>query len=247
MGKDVTEVRRPYRKLAPDTVGSEARTPTSRRGIAHKAKADQQPRLRDLYGCVNVELLLACWGDLHKDAASGVDGVTWQRYAEHLPAKVEALVERLQQKRYRAQLSRRRDSPKDNGQERPVGLPVIEDTLLPAACARLLTAIYAQEVRGCSEGYRPGRGAGDAVRDVSLDLPYGRDGSVVEADIPGFCDHMDHNWLLEMRRVRIDDRAFLGLIRKGLKAGMLETEGRVLHPDPGTPQGGVVSPVLANV
>ena len=97
-----------------------------------------------------------------------------------------------------------------------------------------------------SDGDRPGRGAGDAVRDLTCDRPYGRYGSVVEADIQGFFDHMDHDWRLKMLRLRIDDRAFLGLIRKWLKAGMLETDGRVIHPDTGTPQGGVVSPVFAN-
>ncbi|MGH8067288.1 MAG: reverse transcriptase domain-containing protein [Candidatus Entotheonellia bacterium] len=247
MGKDWTEGRSPHRKRAPDTVGSEARKPTSRRGIADKANADQRHRCRNLYGCLNVELLLDGWSDLNKDAASGVDGVTWQAYAENLQANVAALVERLQQKRYRAKLIRRRDSPKGNGQERPLGIPVIEDQLLQAACARILQAIYAQEVLGCSYGYRPGRGAGEAVRDLTFDRQYGRYGYVVEADIQGFFDHMDHDWLLEMLRLRIDDRAFLSLIRKGLKAGSLETDGRVVHPDTGTPQGGGVSPVLANV
>ena len=107
-GKDVTEGRRLHRTRAPDTVGPEARQPTSLQGIADKAKADKQHRFRDLYGCLNVELLLDCWGDLNKDAASGVDGVTWQAYGGNLQANVEALVERLKQKRYRAKLIRRR-------------------------------------------------------------------------------------------------------------------------------------------
>ena len=115
----MTEGRSRHRTLAPDTVGSEARQPTSRRGIADKAKADKQHRFRDLYGCLNVQLLLDSWGDLNKDAASGVDGVPWHAYAEHLQAHVEALVERLKQKRYRAKLIRRRYIPKENGQERP--------------------------------------------------------------------------------------------------------------------------------
>jgi retron-type reverse transcriptase len=102
-------------------------------------------------------------------------------------------------------------------------------------------------VPGCSDGYRPGRGAGEAVHDLTLDLPYGRSGSVGEADIQGFFDHMDHGWRLERRRWRMDDRALLGLIRKWRKAGMLETEGRVRHPDTGTLQGGVVSLAFANV
>jgi RNA-directed DNA polymerase len=246
-GKDVTEGRSPHRTRAPDTVGSDTRQPTSLRGIADKAKADTRHRLRDLYRCLNVERLLDCWGELNKDAASGVDGVTWPTSAEHLQANVEALVERLKQKRYRAKLIRRHYIPKGNGQERPLGIPVIEDKLLQAACARILNAIYEQEFLGCSDGYRPGRGAGDAVRDLTFDLPYGRYGYVVEADIQGFFDHMDHDWVLEMPRLRIDDRAFLGLIQKWLKAGILETDGRVIHLDTGTPQGGVISPVLANV
>ena len=123
---------------------------------------------------------------------------------------------------------------------------MIEDKLLQAACASILHAIDAQAVLACREGYRPGRGAGEAVRDLPCDRQYGRYGDVVEADIQGFFDHRDPDGWLEMRRLRVDERAFLGLLRKWLQAGLLETEGRVLHPDTGTPQGGVRSPVLAN-
>src|SRR5215510_3500040 len=130
MGKAVTEGRSPHRTLAPDTVGPEARKPTSRRGIAAKANADKRHRFRDLYRCLTVELLLDCWDDLNKDAASGVDGMTWPMYADNLQTNVEALVERLTRKRYRAKLSRRHDMPKGNGQERPLGLPVSADKLL---------------------------------------------------------------------------------------------------------------------
>lgn len=111
----------------------------------------------------------------------------------------------------------------------------------------MLTALYEPQVLASRYGYRPARGAADAVRDLTFDLPYGCDGSVVEAAIRGFFDHMDHDGLLAMLRLRIDDRAFLGLIRTWLKAGILETDGRVIHPDTGVPQGGVVSPVLATV
>lgn len=115
----MTEGRRPPRTLAPDPVGSEARKPTSRRGRADQANADQHHRLRDVYGGLKVQRLLDCWGDLNTDAASGVDGVTWQEYGENLQAKVEALGERLKQQRYRAKLLRRRAIPQGNGQERP--------------------------------------------------------------------------------------------------------------------------------
>jgi RNA-directed DNA polymerase len=99
----------------------------------------------------------------------------------------------------------------------------------------------------CSYGYRPGRGALDAVRDLTFDLQYGSYGYLVEADVKGFFDQLDHTRLLTMLRERIDDRAFLRLIRKWLKAGVLETDGRVVHPETGSPQGGCISPVLANV
>lgn len=99
----------------------------------------------------------------------------------------------------------------------------------------------------CSYGYRPGRGPLDAVCELTFALQYGCYGYVVEADIKGFFDHLDHNWLVKMLSLRIDDRAFLRLIRKWLKAGILERNGQVIHPESGTPQGGVISPVLANV
>ena len=120
---------------------------------------------------------------------------------------------------------------------------MIEDQRLQAAGASLLQALYAQEVRGCRDGDRPERGAGEAVRDLTVARPYGRYGEVVEADIQGCFDPMAPDGLLTRRRVRLADRALLGLLRTWLKAGSLETDGRVLPPDTGVPPGGVVSPV----
>jgi group II intron reverse transcriptase/maturase len=231
----------------PDTVGSENHQRTSLGGIANKAKGDKRHRFRDLYRCLDAQLLLDSWGDLNKKAASGVDGVSARAYAENLEANVEALVERLKSKRYRAKLVRRQYIPKENGKERPLGIPAIEDKLLQAACAKLLNAIYEQDFVAGSYGYRPGRGAKAAVQDLTFELQFGRYGYVVEADVKGFFDHLDHDWLLKMLSLRIDDQAFLRLIRKWLKAGVLEPGGEVLHPKTGTPQGGVISPVLANV
>jgi RNA-directed DNA polymerase len=243
----LTEVRSSQRKLAPDSAGSDKSKQTSLRGIAEKAKADKQYRFRDIYRCLNVEFLMNCYGALNKDAASGVDGMTWQKYAENLHANVEALVERLKSKRYRAKLVRRHYIPKEDGKERALGIPVIEDKLLQAACARILAAIYEQDFLAFSYGYRPERSAKDAVYDLTFYLQFGRHRYVVEADIRGFFDHMDHDWLLKMLCQRIDDRAFLTLILKWLKAGILETDGSVINPDTGSPQGGSVSPVLANI
>ena len=230
----------------PDTVGSDQREPTSLRAIANKAKADKHHRFGDLYRCLNAELLMQCWGGLNKAAASGVDGVTAAAYADNLHANIEALAERLKSKRYRAKLVRRHYILKENGKQRPLGIPALEDKLVQAASARLMTAIYEQDFLDSSYGYRPERGAEDAVEDLTFDLQYGSYGYLVEADVQGFFDHLDHDKLLAMLSLRIDDRAFVGLIRKWLKAGILEPEGHVVHPDTGSPQGGIVSPVVAS-
>jgi RNA-directed DNA polymerase len=247
MGKDWTEVRSSHRPLVPDIVGSEQHEPTFLRAIANKAKADKRHRFRDLYRCLDAELLLHCWGEINKAAASGVDEVTALEYAADLHANIEELVQRLRTKRYRAKLVRRHYILKDNGKQRPLGIPALEDKLVQSAAAKLLMAIYEQEFLGSSYGYRPGRGARDAVQDLTFELQYGCYGYVVEADVQGFFDHLSHDKILEMLRLRIDDRAFVNLIRKWLKAGILEPDGHVVHPDTGTPQGGSVSPVLANV
>jgi len=231
----------------PDTVGSEQHKPTSLRGIAEKAKADKQHHFRDLYRELNAGFLLSCWRDLNKNAASGVDKVTADEYAANLHDNIQKRAERLKGKKYRTKLVRRCWIPKENGKERPLGIPALEDKLVQLACAKLLTAIYEQDFLESSYGYRPGRSAKHAVQDLTFDLQYGSYGYIVEADIKGFFDHMDHDWLLKMLSLRIDDRAFLNLIRKWLKAGILETDGTITNPNTGTPQGGIVSPVLANV
>jgi group II intron reverse transcriptase/maturase len=246
MGKDMTEVRSPHRTLLPDTVGSDHQKPTSLQGLANKAKTDKQHRFRDLYGGLDADRLLACWRDLNKQAARGVDGLTAQAYEANLQANITALVQRLQTHRYRAKLVRRCYIPKENGSERPLGMPALEDKLVQLACAKLVLAIDEQDFLACSYGYRPGRGAVEAVRDLTFALQYGTYGYLVEAEVKGFFDQLDHTRLLTMLRERIADRAFLRLIRKGLKAGMLETDGHVVHPETGSPQGGCISPVLAN-
>ncbi|HEY90630.1 MAG TPA: group II intron reverse transcriptase/maturase [Dehalococcoidia bacterium] len=225
----------------------EERKQTSLRGIANKAKVEKGHRFRDLYGCLNAEFLMDCWQNLNQKAASGIDGISASAYAENLQSNIEALAGRLKSKKYRAKLIRRRYIPKGDGKERPLGIPVIEDKLVQQACAKLLSAIYEQDFLDCSYGYRPAHGALEAVHELTFDLQYGKYGHVVEADIKGFFDNMDHDKLLEMLSRRIDDKAFLNLIRKWLKAGVLESDGRVIHPETGTPQGGVISPILANV
>jgi RNA-directed DNA polymerase len=247
MGKDLTEVRSPQRKLVPDKVGLDQYEPTSLRGIAIKAKACAKHRFQDLYRYLNARFLMHCWKDLNKDAASGVDKVTAEAYEENLDANIQNLAKRLKDKRYRAKLVRRCYIPKDDGKERPLGIPALEDRLVQTACARILSSIFESDFVDTSYGYRLNRSAKEAIEDLQFNLQFGKYGYVVEADIKGFFDNIEHKWLLCMLRERIDDRAFLNLIDKWLKAGILDTDGKVLHPDTGTPQGGTVSPVLANV
>jgi group II intron reverse transcriptase/maturase len=176
-----------------------------------------------------------------------VDGVTFQAYEKNLEANLDDLVGRLKRKAYRARLVRRKYIPKGPGKFRPLGIPVLEDKLLQVAVTQILLAIYEVDFLPCSYGYRPGVGAQDAIKALTDELQFGGHHFVVEADIKGFFDHLRWEWLERMLEQRIADGAFLNLIRKWLRAGILEEDGRVIHPQTGTPQGGVVSPVLANI
>jgi RNA-directed DNA polymerase len=217
------------------------------RSIADKAQRDRNHRFGDLYRHLNQEGLRACFQLLRKEAACGVDGVTYQEYEKNLEGNLAKLVERLKQKSYHARLVRRKYISKGQGKRRPLGILVLEDKLLQWAVAQILMAIYEADFLQCSYGYRPGTGAQVAIRELTDELHWGRHNFVVEADIQGFFDHIQHDKLLEMLAGRVQDGALLRLIRKWLKAGILEEDGQVLHPEMGTPQGGVVSPVLANV
>ena len=221
--------------------------PTFLRAIADKAQKGPNHRFGDLYRHLNEQSLRASFYLLRKDAACGVDGVTFQEYEQNLEANLAKLVERLKRKSYRARLVRRKYIPKGNGKLRPLGIPALEDKLLQCAVTQILLAIYEADFLPSSYGYRLGRGPHNAIRELTDELHWGKHHFVVEADIKGFFDHLQHEKLLEMLERRIADGALLRLIRKWLKAGILEEDGRVIHPELGTPQGGVISPVLANV
>ena len=217
------------------------------RAIAEKAFKDKHHRFGDLYRWLNQDVLRVCFFRLRKDAASGVDGVTFEQYEKNLEGNLADLVGRLKRKAYRARLVRRKYIPKGNGKLRPLGIPVLEDKLLQMAATQILLAIYEVDFLPCSYGYRPGIGAHDAIKALSAELQFGGHNFVVEADIKGFFDNLRWEWLERMLEQRINDGAFLNLIRKWLRAGILEEDGRVIHPQTGTPQGGVVSPALANI
>ena len=220
---------------------------TSLLGIAKKARSEKRYRFRNLYRELNEEMLRDSWRLLRKDAALGVDRVSAAEYEANLEGNIHQLVERLKRKSYRARLVRRQYISKGDGGMRPLGIPALEDKLLQLAVKRLLEAIYEQDFLTCSYGYRPRVGALEAVDQLTVKLQFGGYHHVVEADIKGFFDNLSHEWLMRMLGERIDDQAILRLIKKWLKAGVLDTDGKVLRPEGGTPQGGIISPILANV
>lgn len=176
-----------------------------------------------------------------------MDGSSAREYEEHLDEHLADLVARLKSQRYRAQPVKRVYIPKDSGGQRPVGIPASADKVVPMAVKGILAAIYEQDFLRCSYGYRPGKGAHAAVDKLTVKLQFRHYNYVIEADIQAYFENLDHEWLCRMLEQRIADRPFIRLIRKWLKAGLLDTDRQVLHPHTGTPQGGIVSPVLANV
>lgn len=216
--------------------------------LRQKAAAEPKYRFRSLYRMIDLPMLYECFHQLRRGAAPGVDGLDVAEFGERLNERLADLLERLRDQTYRAQLVRRRYIPKPGStKQRPLGIPVVEDKLVQMAAGRILEAIYEADFLDSSMGYRSGRAARAATQQLQHVLFHGRIGWIVEADIEGFFDHLDHDWLIKMLEQRVNDRCFLRLIRKWLKAGILEVDGRVLHPVTGTPQGGIVSPILANI
>jgi group II intron reverse transcriptase/maturase len=220
---------------------------TSLRGIANKARSDKHHRFRNLFGLLNEEGLLSCWQSINKQAASGVDRVAARDYARDLVVNVRGLVERVKRGLYRAKLVRRCHIPKEGSKTRPLAIPATEDKLLQTAAARILGAIFEQDFLPCSWAYRPGRGVREAVRTLTQELQFGCYGYVVDLDVRDFFGQINHDWMLRMLEERVDDEPFERLIRKWLKAGVLEEDGEVRHPETGCPQGGSISPILANI
>jgi RNA-directed DNA polymerase len=219
---------------------------TSLREIANQAKTDKRRRFTNLSQMLTEEYLKENFKILNKKAATGVDGVTHLKYAEDLDKNIKELQQRVKEGKYRARFVRRKNITKANGKLRPLGIPTLEDKLLQTAVARILGAIYEEDFTTASYAYRQGRGPKEAIQDLTGQLS-GKYSYVVEADIKGFFDHLGHDWLLKMLNLRIGDGTIKRLIKRWLKAGVIEEDGQVFKPIEGTPQGGVISPILANV
>ena len=216
--------------------------------LTEKARADRTLRFTALAHHMTVEYLAETWHHLNRRGAAGVDRVTVAAYAAALPQRLLDLQHRLRQHTYRAPAVRRVYIPKPGQphKQRPLGIPTIEDRLVQAGVARMLSAIYEADFRPTSYGFRPGRGAHAALRTIRNTIMTRPIRWVYEADIRGFFDHLDHAWRLRMLRLRIGDPWILRLVAKWLRAGVWDN-GQLTVPEAGSPQGGPVSPILANV
>ncbi len=215
--------------------------------IAAKARKDRKFKFTSLYHLMNEELLLECFRRLSADKAAGIDEVTKNEYAENLEANIRDLVGRLHRMAYRPQPVRRVYIPKPGSDKlRPLGIPSLEDKLVQSALARILGAIYEEEFIEGSYGFRPGRSCHDALRALSQAVEWEGTNYIAEADIKGFFDNVDHDWLTRMLEHRIADKRVLRMVRRFLKSGVMEA-GEMRASEEGVPQGGSISPVLANV
>jgi RNA-directed DNA polymerase len=205
-----------------------------------------QEKLTALLHHIDVEVLRASFFQLKKSAAPGIDEVSWNEYAENLEANLADLHRRVHTGAYRALPSRRRYIPKADGRQRPLGIAALQDKIVQAAVVAILTPIYEAEFLGFSYGFRPGRNQHQALDALAFGIVKRRVNWVLDADIRAFFDTVNQEWLIRFVERRIGDRRLVRLIRKWLAAGVLE-DGQLIETEEGTPQGAVISPLLANI
>jgi len=215
--------------------------------IAEKARKEPDCQFTSLFHLMDVEFLRGCFEWLRKDAAPGIDKITKEEYGKNLEGNLCKLVERLHSMSYIPQPVRRVYIPKPGStNQRPLGIPALEDKLVQAGLVRILGAIYEGDFIDDSYGFRPGRGCHDALRKLSMEVESGSIHVIVEADIKGFFDNVQHEWMMEFLSHRIADKRVLRYVKRFLIAGVMEDEVLKATED-GTPQGGIISPLLANI
>jgi RNA-directed DNA polymerase len=222
--------------------------PTEARGAGKqdKPKGPKGGKYTNLFCHLKAPQLREAYLRLRKDAASGVDGMTWAEYGEGLEAHLQDLQDRLHRGSYHPKPVRRVMIPKSDGKERPLGIPSLEDKIVQQAVRAILEPIYEREFIGFSYGFRLKRSAHDALDALAAVVVKGRVNWVLDADIRSFFDTIDHAWMKKFVEHRIGDRRLVRLLMKWLKAGVL-VEGLREETESGTPQGGIVSPLLANI
>ncbi|MBV8799157.1 MAG: group II intron reverse transcriptase/maturase [Alphaproteobacteria bacterium] len=214
--------------------------------IRQAAKQRKKEVFTSLLHHISIDLLRLSFFAIKKDAASGVDGLTWQDYGADLERKLGDLHDRVHRGAYRALPSRRQYIPKPDGRQRPIAIAALEDKIVQRATVAVLSAIYEEDFLGFSYGFRPKRSQHDALDALVVGITSKKVNYILDADIRGFFDEVNRSWLTRFLEHRIGDPRILRLIQKWLKAGILE-EGIVTNSEKGTPQGSVASPLLANV
>jgi len=219
---------------------------TRQQRIAELANQKLKQGITSLNHHIDLTWMLEAWRRTRKDGAAGVDGETAQGYEQDLENNLQDLINRAKSGNYRAPAVKRVYIPKGKGQVRPIGIPTLEDKVLQRAWVMLLEPILEQEFFDCSYGFRPRRKAHDALRALEQAIRSMGGGWIIDADVEKFFDHVDRRQLQEFVRKRVQDGVVKRIIGKWLRAGVMEDE-RLYYPDAGTPQGGVVSPLLSNL
>jgi RNA-directed DNA polymerase len=215
-------------------------------GVRQRAKENRQEKFTALLHHLTIDLLRESYFALQRRAAPGIDGETWQQYGTGLEDRLTDLHSRVHRGAYRAQPSRRVYIPKADGRQRPLGIAALEDKIVQQAVVTILNQIYEVDFQGFSYGFRPGRSPHQALDALHVGLMRRKVGWVLDADIRSFFDKMSHEWIMQFVQHRVADPRILRLIQKWLEAGVME-EGRWEETTEGTPQGAVISPLLANV
>jgi group II intron reverse transcriptase/maturase len=214
--------------------------------IRQVARERKKERFTALFHHISVELLEAVFRELNSDAAAGIDGLRWKDYEADLKHNLEVLHQRLHRGAYRALPARRRYIPKPDGRQRPLAVTALEDKIVQRAVVAVLSAIYEEDFLGLSYGFRPNRGAHDALDALVVGISSTKVNWIVDADIRSFFDEISQSWIIRFLKHRIGDPRIIRLIQKFLKAGILE-DGALTVSDKGTVQGSVISPLLANL
>ena len=234
--------------VAPAAVRTQGRGAVSIKlqGVRRKAQQDKDVRFNNLFNHITSDLLIESFYSLKKNAAAGVDKVTWHQYQEGLAERIEDLHNRVHAGSYRAQPVRRSYITKADGRQRPLGITALEDKIVQMATATILNQIYEIDFMGFSYGFRENRSQHDALDALHEGILRCKVNFILDADISSFFDQIDHDWLMKFLEHRIADKRMLRLIRKWLKVGYVE-DGKRKPQEIGTPQGSVISPVLANI
>ena len=231
---------------APRTQSRTSCASTGLEGVRQAARRNRRLQFTALMHHITPQLLVDSFYSLHRNAAAGVDGVTWREYEKILPQRATELHRMIHAGAYRATPSRRVYIPKADGRQRPLGIASIEDKVVQQAVVTVLSAIFEENFLGFSYGFRPGRGQHKALDALTAGIKSRKVNWIVDADIRSFFDEIDHGWMLRFLEHRIADQRIVRLIRKWLEAGVIE-DGRRVPAVKGTPQGAVISPLLANI